>query len=523
MKENKKGINYIKESCIDFYYTLKVETKLKYEEFCENIKRKISLNIDNYNMQVGATFKEEIEKSISNLNIEEFKNIKLKNNYEHEGKKIDKMTPKDFSKSIKNIRIEFAEKGLKFVPILELHEEINELEAELENDYETCLMLYGRNFVDNCQRFYLPPFTVKLINNENVFIKAVLYIFRNGMMVLRISIPLRNVDITPLLENNIDAYIANIIDEFNIDANCKKNSIEDIKNAYFKYIKNSNKKITSLVLDSAAIQNIILADFTGIPNNIRDIPADIEESLYRIIVAPITKIHANSFKDIARDYLENNSDTYEGIKYITNTMGKCISVIDKTMVRYLKENQKTEDKQLHKDIINLMRINIEFALIIILLKKINSGYTYLKKEIKTNHFSKVQKEYNYNNIFILQLQQSSFGSVREQIAFLEKKMTYFIAAKDTQDKMNAIDSIITEDRERKNVNFQNFLAIGGVLLTAVFGLPSIYDTLSIIKKCFIENVDIPIINIIDSSLAVWIILLVFLTFRVLLNKLNKLK
>lgn len=523
MKENKQEINCIKKGCIDFYYALKVETKLKYEEMCKSISSKISLTIDNYNMQAEATFKEDIQKSISNLNIEDFKNIKLKTNYEHKEKKVGKMTAKDFSKSVKDIRLEFTENGFKISPILELHEEINELEEELESDYNTCLKIYGRSFVDNCKRFYLPPFKVQLINNESVFIKAILYIFRNGMMILRISIPLQNVAITPLFENNIDAYIKNVIDEFNIDINLKKNSIEDIKNAYFKYIEKCNKKITNIVFISETLQNIILADFAGIPDNIGDIPTTIQESLYRIIVAPISKRHSNSFKNIAKDYLENNSDTYDGIKYITSSMGKCISVIDKTIVEFLEENGRTENEYLYKDIINSMRINVEFALIIILLKKINSGYTFLQKEIKASNFYKIQKEYNINNIFILQLQQSSFGSVKEQISFLEKKMKYFLAFKDTQDKMSAIDSIITEDRAIKNSNFQSFLAIGGVLLTAIFGLPAVYDTLTIIKNCLLENIDIPMITIENTSIAIWIILLVFLIVKVLFNKLNTLK
>ena len=102
-------------------------------------------------------------------------------------------------------------------------------------------------------------------------------------------------------------------------------------------------------------------------------------------------------------------------------------------------------------------------------------------------------------------------------------MKYFLAFKDTQDKMSAIDSIITEDRAIKNSNFQSFLAIGGVLLTAIFGLPAVYDTLTIIKNCLLENIDIPMITIENTSIAIWIILLVFLIVKVLFNKLNTLK
>ena len=520
MKENKEGINKIRNGCIDFYYSLKVETKLKYKELCKNIRNKISLTIDNYNMQAGVALKENIEKSISKLNFEELKNVKLKTNYENKKKNIKNKDLKDFSQSVKNIRFEVTEKGFKISPILELHEQIKELEDELKSDYNFSSNIYGSAFVDNCQRFYLPPFKIELINNERLFIKAILYVFKNGMMILRISIPIRNLETTPLLENNLDGYIKNIIDEFNVGIYIRENGIEDIKNSYFNYIKTSSKKITNIIFVSETLTNIILADFEGVPNNIRNIPPTIEEDLYRIIVAPINKIYPDSFKDIAKEYLENNSDTYDGVKYITSSMGKCVSVIDRSIVRYLKEKEEIEDRFLYKNIINFIRNNLEFALIIILLKKINSGYTYFKKEMKDNNFYKTQREYLFNNIFILQLQQSSYGSVREQISFLEKKMTYFIASKDTHEKMNAMDWIITEDRARKNLNFQNFLSFCGVLLTTIFGLPAINETLTILKKCLFENTDIPIITIEKSSIIIWGVLVVFLFMKVLFNKLS---
>ena len=83
MKENKQEVKNIKKGCIDFYYSLKLETKLKYEQLCESIAEKVSATITEYNIKAEETFRDQIEKSSSDLNLEELKKMKLKTNYEH--------------------------------------------------------------------------------------------------------------------------------------------------------------------------------------------------------------------------------------------------------------------------------------------------------------------------------------------------------------------------------------------------------------------------------------------------------
>lgn len=55
------------------------------------------------------------------------------------------------------------------------------------------------------------------------------------------------------------------------------------------------------------------------------------------------------------------------VKYITSTMGRCVSIIDKNVTE-VSEKEITKD-EIYNHLINTVRINIEFALIIILLKK----------------------------------------------------------------------------------------------------------------------------------------------------------
>lgn len=94
-------------------------------------------------------------------------------------------------------------------------------------------------------------------------------------------------------------------------------------------------------------------------------------------------------------------------------MGRCVSIIDKNVTE-VSEEELTEN-EIYNHLINAVRINIEFALIIILLKKINSGYAFLKKKENANNIHKIQEEYLYNNIFIIQLQQSCLCMILNMI------------------------------------------------------------------------------------------------------------
>jgi len=491
LKEKKEEIKYIRRGCIDAYYSIKIESKLNYLELCDCIRKKISYTINDYNSQVATKFKNDVEQSLSNADISE----------------------------LKDMQIEFTEKGFSVSKTLEVYEEIERLEEELKNDYDICLNIYGEAFVDNCQRIYLPPIKVQLINDEFVYVKAILYVFRNGMMVLRISIPIQNVEMTPLWENNIEGYIKGVVDELEVGIVTQEQyCIGDIKNTYLRYIKSSSKKIKSMAFTMYTLLNIILADFDDIPKTVKNLSKGLEEDLYRIIVASISKRNEGSFKDRAKEYLKNNSDIYDGVRYITNSMGKCVSIIDQTIIEDYRECESKNKEIVYEDIINNIRVNIEFAFIILLLKRINSGYTYIQKETNFNKVYEIQKEYLYNQIFIVQLQQTCYGSIKEQISFLEDRMKYFLDNKDTTEKMNAIDSIIEEERARQNVKFQNFLSVGGFLLAAVLGLPAIYETLEIFKRCLFGQIDIPIFTIENTSVVIWIILMLFISFKAFFRK-----
>ena len=325
MKKNKKNVRKIKKGCIDSYYSLKLETKLKYEQLCEYIAKKVAKTISEYKIQAEATFKEEIEKSISDLDLKELKKLNLKTNHEHK-KNEKKLDSAIFSNAIEKIELEVTDRGIKIIPVLDLERELAEIQGESESDYEVCSRIYGSAFVCNCNRINLPSLKVKLINDEIVFLRAMLYIFTNGMMVLRISLPIQNVKITPLFKKETDKYIKDVIDEYNIGIDKSQNNMEEIKNAY-------NKKIRDIVYTPATLENIILADYDEMPGKVTNLDSKTIEDLYKITVAPIKRRKDDDlFIDKATEYINKNSETFDVVKYITSSMGRCVSIVDKNVI-----------------------------------------------------------------------------------------------------------------------------------------------------------------------------------------------
>lgn len=105
-----------------------------------------------------------------------------------------------------------------------------------------------------------------------------------------------------------------------------------------------------------------------------------KEDLFRIICAPVPSRNNTTYSKDADEYLKNHSWGGHGVKYIAKSTGGCLSFIDKTISDYVSDDYKTETKTSvltpFNDYYNLCNklardlcVNVEFALIIILLKR----------------------------------------------------------------------------------------------------------------------------------------------------------
>lgn len=110
-------------------------------------------------------------------------------------------------------------------------------------------------------------------------------------------------------------------------------------------------------------------------------------------------------------------------------------------------------------------------------------------------------------MYISELQEGCFGTVSAQIETFEKVMPYYLKEKITTDKLNAIDCIIADEEAKKQEALQNVIGFGGLLIAALFGLPAIYETISIIRRmCTFIRWDIPFFTIESFSIFVWVII-----------------
>lgn len=169
---------------------------------------------------------------------------------------------------------------------------------------------------------------------------------------------------------------------------------------------------------------------------------------------------------------------------------------------------------------NDININIEFAIIIIMLKKTNECNDIYNKTQKKHNLVKIRKEYNQNILFINELQNTCYGTVIEQTSQIEEMMSLYLKRDINTANQTALNNILKDEEQKKNEHFINFISVGTLMLSIVFGLPSIYESLSILRKTtlgILEN-NIPYITIENSSIILWLLLNFFIIIRLLFKK-----
>ena len=277
-----KSLNYIKNGAIDFYYGLKIETTLSYEELCTKIIAKIDESFQNYNNYVETSLKASIEESIRQNGLED--ELRIKETSENKTKdKLDELL--DFKDEIHTLNINFKDNGFELEPITIVNNYLNKSLQESEFDFDFCKKFYGNFFVESQTRFALPPIKVKLKSGSIKLLSSTLFVFNNNTAILRLTLPIDNLDSRPILSNDIDNYIVSAETIPGFSSKLEHKSIQSIKSCYFQYIL-SIKKITSIVC-SKQITNIILANHSGTIENIKNIPDKIKEDIYKISLAPV--------------------------------------------------------------------------------------------------------------------------------------------------------------------------------------------------------------------------------------------
>lgn len=126
--------------------------------------------------------------------------------------------------------------------------------------------------------------------------------------------------------------------------------------------------------------------------------------------------------------------------------------------------------------------------------------------------SDYRKRYNYDLMFFCELQGVAYGTVLEQAEFFQEKMQHYLNGDLIELKLNAIDNVLEEEKERNN-RFQNLIARGGLIFTIIFALPAIQESLEIIRIA-LSVVKIEIYSLLLEPIGVllWLILCLVVLF-----------
>jgi len=519
----------------DMYIPLKFETKYDYVKLCSEIQKCIDSDIkkytDTFNESLQKTFEEITDKT--SAKIPEEISLIQKNKMHVDREK----TPQRADTSRENdgtiIELSNTERGL----MVEIHSgEMNvfyDKQKKIAEEFELYTELYGSNYTGSHNRFVLLPLRAQLNNDRFVWLNVILFVFENKMGILKLELPLLDISSQIFMENDVDNLIKGIEDRFDVLNVGQPLSLKEIYSAYIRRIVSISK--TKIIVMNGSFKNIICTDFDGMPQQIEDINDDVKKDLFRISAAPFQVIEGVSYEKIAHEYIENQSWGERGFKYIASTTGDCLSIVDKSTTDWAKENYKKQfnikefDKEKTTDFHLYMAenicINVEFVITVLLLKKLNNTYTYGMKINKPKDIHIVERQYNLNLMFIADLQVGCYGTVSDQVSAFENMMPHYLKEKVSAQKMEAIDRILLDEENLRFGLIQNFLAFGSIAFTALFGLPAIHDTVSLIRKLSIfTKKDIPIVSIQNLSITVWVIFIIFLcvyTMNVIKNNSQK--
>ena len=515
--KEKIHIEHIQSGRIDFYLPLTFETNLSYSDMGTKVAECISGIIQDHLDGI----EESIRSSLSDVS-EQF-HIKPKVNNE---KKSDLRRKQEATAENHNGKIIGDSASIEVLPTdhgiaIRMHPEetviYNLRRQELLNEQGLYEKYYGATFTGLQDRFVLLPLCVQLYNGKKVWINSILYIFLNKMGILKIELPLIDVSSQPLMEYDHNGYLGNVDDQWGMHFNGKDTTVEDVSIAFIDKIEGACGITVKLHIEGL-MRNIILVRFDGMPKQIDNIPDDIQEELYRIVAAPVMTIECASIKKEAKEYMSKQLWRKYNFAYITKTTGGCLSIIDDAFQswaqdKYCEDNNKTSidaesQSEIDRFLIRNVHENVEFALVIPILKHLNASYVLKTDPTKARW---AQMAYNENVLLISRLQDCCYGSVSEQVKVFEQMMPFYLKEELMKKRKDAFDTIIAEKEAQRNNSFQTFMSIASIVVALLFGLPAVYDTFSITRKSLsFFSQDIPCLTVENTSLFAWIFIMAML-------------
>ena len=361
-----------------------------------------------------------------------------------------------------------------------------ERKQSFQEELDALDAIYGKPFMSKHTQILLTPLHIKLIDDTDTWLHAVLLLFENKMGVLKIELPLVNVETDLLKQNSFDSIISSIIGGCIAEHEIVDVTFSTIQSMYVQHLVEG--PITRAMV-CEPLSNIIIADCDRLPYKVDKMDESIQKELFEIIAAPITDRESCEIIDEAKEYIPAHAWGKHSMKFILNTRGGCLSILSgKNAEEKRTEYAKSLDvdtlnieqqEQVDNMLVRSLSINAEYALVIIALKRMNMEYFFHQKLDSNREINKVQAEYNKNVVFLSDLQYVRMGTALDQLQAFAKMMPHYMRTELLEERMHAVDDIKNSAEKKSVEKGQSLLTIAGLILTIIFGLPAIKDTFTV--------------------------------------------
>lgn len=450
------------------------------EEVCKTIEKDERINVirgtKGMKLEIKEDFKEECIAYINTI----AKNIAIKNG----------LLLEDNS----NLRIDFTESYLKFT-IEDPEEEdayrsLFDLAANKRIESKT----YSSFFNEKHKKYIIKP--CKMINKKGttIWLRAELLYFENGMGIIKMNFPVYNTDGDFIKKYRLNDYFEKIITAEQIEFT----NIEDYATYLYDNLFDGIEAYFERSMDLITLidTNIELKDSRNVPN-------ELKKEAYLITNAPVPEINFDDCLALAKEHFESNSFSLSQVLSVIRTTGGCLVIpSEKTKNKVFEDTKELEYKkeEINHIIARDVCCSTEFSLIVMMLETLNGKSTLFNLSSNSNIHKKTISNYLNNKLFINNLQDDCYGSVSKQIADF-KKMMYLYKQENLINESINIEKILISNKEAENKEkLNNIISIGSLIFVILFGLPTIYESLIIIKGLFSIKDLIPYFSIEQISI-----------------------
>lgn len=409
------------------------------------------------------------------------------------------------------VQIEFP--TIKVILVNEIQKFSELMVEEVVDSANFSARFFGSDIAQNKTVISLWPILVKDKNDDYLIAPVEIEFFELGLAILKISYPIKNQSSLGLSLNDFDSYHNEIfyppifhnnqeMIEFDYLRICS-NKIDDIIKMIIEWLNT----LPSGFIKTQSMKFIILSQLKKGNLDFNKTSKDEKEFLYRIVNAPLPDnkiMHPEHNQTWGNSYWGNGP-----FRYYFSSMGKCVALLDKNLdVEFLKgESEESRNHIIDTSIVN----NVENAYKILLLTELNYRNLLIKQNINNSYdLEVIQEDFLRTENYLLQLFDTSYGTVRDLYAKMIELNHNFINRDNVEKRINNNDLLLKTQREKKLAKGNDIVTFLGLIITLLVSLKSIYETLLIIRTIFPYSNDIPHISVIGFSVFVDIVFIILL-------------